>query len=300
MRTRNASAAMERRQLERLQYAQGQQLRSRDFRDLAEIEDQLRWWHNRSLHEIPGVRRGLDVKVAPTTITISPGIAYDGYGRELLHARETILSPLPDLPTEGLILVVQRSASRPAGNFSPASCPPSTTGSSLNTLEFLWLENLERNAPHGVPLGRLYREIDKSLHFDPQRSYTRPLARPRMANGSTIPGATDWELWQPLEDGLVLGLQVWIDAATAGFTRPPCYFAWLQAKDWLAAHTLRQGWLGLMTVEYIDEISVHGFTFRLTAAEPMGVDYCSLLQQAKPYVCWLGIEPVWSEKGDEQ
>jgi hypothetical protein len=43
-------------EIERLRYWQGQKLRSRDFRDQMEMAAQLRWWHNRALHQAFGVR----------------------------------------------------------------------------------------------------------------------------------------------------------------------------------------------------------------------------------------------------
>src|ERR1035438_517824 len=54
-------AMVERRELERLRYWQGQMLRSRDFRDDGAIEAQRRWWHNRALHAAFGINYGLQV-----------------------------------------------------------------------------------------------------------------------------------------------------------------------------------------------------------------------------------------------
>src|SRR5262249_23851380 len=51
----------EQRDLERLRYWQGQMLRSRDFRDQAAQQAELRWWHNRALHNAYGVVAGLGV-----------------------------------------------------------------------------------------------------------------------------------------------------------------------------------------------------------------------------------------------
>src|SRR5918912_56411 len=76
-------------EIERLRYWQGQKLGSRDFRDQALIEAQLRWWHNRALHNAFGVSRGLQVTRVPdadafTALSVARGLAYDCYGRELL------------------------------------------------------------------------------------------------------------------------------------------------------------------------------------------------------------------------
>jgi hypothetical protein len=48
-------------ELQRLRYWQGQMLRSRDLRDQVATEAQLRWWHNRALHNVFGVASGFEV-----------------------------------------------------------------------------------------------------------------------------------------------------------------------------------------------------------------------------------------------
>ena len=48
-------------EIERFQYWEGQRLRSRDFRDQIAVEAQLRWWHNRALHGVFGVRYGFHI-----------------------------------------------------------------------------------------------------------------------------------------------------------------------------------------------------------------------------------------------
>jgi hypothetical protein len=59
---------------------------------------------------------------------------------------------------------------------------------------------------------------------------SRPLARPHLASGATLPQHTVWELWLVESGGraIPIGAQTRIDTSAVGFTRIPCYFAWLQ------------------------------------------------------------------------
>ena len=56
-----------------------------------------------------------------------------------------------------------------------------------------------------------------------------------------------------------LGVQTWIDTSAAGFSRVPCYFAWLEGSLW-NAQTLQ---LVPAIFPSITDESVTGFTFRL-------------------------------------
>ena len=56
-------------ELQRLRYWQGQKLLSRDFRDQVSYESELRWWHNRALHNAYGQNSGERIKI-PTLIPV--------------------------------------------------------------------------------------------------------------------------------------------------------------------------------------------------------------------------------------
>src|SRR5678815_1790192 len=82
--------------MQRLKYWQGQKLLSRDFRDQTSYEAQLRWWHNRALHNAYGVSYGFAVTLIDTRVRIDCGVAYDCYGRELiLQAPRELVLPEP-------------------------------------------------------------------------------------------------------------------------------------------------------------------------------------------------------------
>jgi hypothetical protein len=293
---------MERRELERLQYWQEQKLRSKDFNDQAQIEAQLRWWHNRSLHAIPGVVEGLEVRLEGGSVIIGTGMAYDGFGRELIHGKETTL-PVPDpLPAEGLILLAHLRLEYQQSKGAREACLPFTSDPAVRQLEFTWLRVGETGVYGGVRLGRLYRQSDEVLQFEEERRFARPWARPRVASGSTIPGNTDWQPWTLGDNGHLIGLQVRVDTSAAGFTQIPCNFAWLQAADWTGGEDPLLILAGFQIFEHIDEVTVNGFTFRLLfpsfrllfpildiGRKGQRGGLFQFLQKVKPYVCWIGI-----------
>ena len=93
-------------EMQRLKYWQGQKLLSRDFRDQTSYEAQLRWWHNRALHNAYGVSYGFAVTLLDTRVRIDCGVAYDCYGRELVlqQPRElALLDPGDDFKSTTLV-----------------------------------------------------------------------------------------------------------------------------------------------------------------------------------------------------
>src|SRR5829696_1733644 len=85
-------------ELQRLRFQQGQQLSSRDFRDQIGIEAQLRWWHNRSLHNAYGIASGFEVEQQDDSLLVHEGLAYDCRGRELILQQPRAIALPATLP----------------------------------------------------------------------------------------------------------------------------------------------------------------------------------------------------------
>lgn len=77
----------------RVAYRAGQRLDARDLGDDAGIERALRAAHVRGVHRACGVACGFDVAVAADrrSVTVSPGLAYDAGGNELVLAEASTL-----------------------------------------------------------------------------------------------------------------------------------------------------------------------------------------------------------------
>jgi hypothetical protein len=271
--------------IERLRHVPRELLRSRDLNDQLAADAEMMWWHQRAVHDAVGIVAGLVVD-SPSggPVSVTPGLAYDPRGRELILTRSATI----DLPegevVEPLVLVLRRCCDR-----AP---------------ELAWdvLARLDRC--DGVPLARL--DPDAPDLPRPWAVRARPTARPRIAFGATLPGATAWEPWPTLlRMRRGLALQVRVATRPAGFTGHPCYFAWLQWPG-AASPQARPASLGF-AVQHLDEETVDGFTFRVVLLPPFSpeptpteVRFAALEDDAvglaayaraeRLSVAWLGLE----------
>jgi hypothetical protein len=243
-------AMVERRELERLRYWQGQMLRSRDFRDDGAIEAERRWWHNRALHAAFGINYGLqvagDASSGTLVLTVSCGLAYDCFGRELILKKDR---PAPSLPlgTAAQTLVIQTAAG----------------GAQLS-----WVATANLEIGDGVPLAQVtLTGGTAALNKIFQPPFARALARPRLATGDTVRGDTPWEPWIEEVTGpdgtpqqQTVGVQTHIDTSAAGFTAVPNYFAELQ---WPNLANPSAASFAPAFFPSIADAEPDGFTFRL-------------------------------------
>jgi hypothetical protein len=238
--------------VQRLRHVPRELLRSRDFRDQAAFSNQLRWWHNRALHDAFGVASGLGVALAAgaASALVQPGIAYDRIGRQLLVLAPRSV-PLPAQQQPVTLVVRYREGGQGAEADLVWQRPGQVDGDPCGPGE-------------GVPLAQLtYVGGKPTLTAVSPRS--RPQARPRIGNGSTPAGSTPWQLWSyPVvrEQMVVLGLQITVDTSAAGFTEIPCYFAWLQ---WPRVADSRLPYLLYLSLgfQYIEEPAIDRFVFRV-------------------------------------
>jgi hypothetical protein len=260
--------------LQRMRHVPRQMLRSRDFRDQGVVDAELRWWHQRAVHDAFGVADGLTVtpfEEVPNLFTVAPGLAYDCYGRELrLRAPRTVAGP--GLSKDELTLVA-----RFAGDGTEA--------------DLVWLLSDRVRPETGVPLTHHPKPADPAAV-----PYARPLASPRVHAGATQPGATAWEPWDP--PGLEgLGVQVRIDTSPAGFSTVPCYFASLQWPH-VPEAGVRSRIIRALGLQYVQLEAVDGFSFcvvlplgdmrlSVTGSEGSAVGFA---RNQRLYVCWIGIE----------
>lgn len=293
-------------EIQRLRYTPGQDLLSRDFRDQAAFEEQLRCWHNRAMHEAFGVRYGLQARLtgaSEPTVEIDGGLAYDAFGRELiLPARRTARIPAGAEETGPQVLVIrfpEGGGLSSSGDLAGACfCAPAPQGAGL-----AWIPERRLRPADGVPLARTGDVGSLDLGFHPP--VARPLARPRLGNGSTMAGSTAWEVRKTARFGndVVFGLQVPIYTPAAGFTRIPCYFAWVhwaERRDRAGVENLGQ----LPFLSHVAGESPNGFLarvqFHLVLSDQQITDklhiddlfQAALLAMARQqlFVCWLGIQ----------
>jgi len=210
-------------ELQRLRYWQGQQLKSKDLRDQVSYNALLQAWHNRALHNAYGVRSGLQVSLEDDEAVISSGIAYDIHGGGLVLEEERRFGLPPQIPPNGLYLLVQRKS-------------PGGPDIAISLLRFSWQDPYKFKPHDGVALARLLPgpALDKFFNLP----VARPQTEPRRFYSASLAANTPWQEWELEEDqnlegrNPILGLKVYVDTSAAGFTRTPCYFAWLSGDLW--------------------------------------------------------------------
>ncbi|MFL6260715.1 MAG: hypothetical protein ACJ76Y_13460 [Thermoanaerobaculia bacterium] len=311
--------------LERYLSWRGQLLRSRDLNDTNAGEEERLFWHNRAVHDAYGVVVGLAVDPGtgvPPEVTVHPGLAYDAYGRELAVLAQTPVPPPRDVSQTAeiwlLLLRHREGASGPDGCGCGGAGAPGS--------ELVWRRARRAGIRDGVALARgwwisgaagwLFRPDER---FHPQRA--RAFARPHLGHGETPRGGTPWRSWSeppgPTSGtdltgaalpGIAIpagarGIEASVDTSAAGFTRTPCYFAWLQGGLWQVPHRLAP----TVLPDRVTGASRDRFTFSLwdpasSTVTPAATNEAgqslplaaqgSLLNFAlqRLYVCWLGIE----------
>lgn len=257
----------------RLRHGHGETLLAADFAGQAAQDDQLRWWHNRAVHDPFGVVRGLGVRRENGTIVVEPGLAYDRHGRELILRTELRIA-LPADPQKYRLVLGYRAAAGPGG-----------------PVRLCWSPMARPLGADGVPLA-----TGDGTAFAVPRS--RPIAAPRIGHGVTQPGLSGWEFWrEPLEgqDRLV-GMQLRVDTSASGFTAVPCYFVQFTGGLW------SPGAPGFLTVplQHIAEPSRNSFLYRVLvpvfvattdltdeAAERIFVGFLQIIATT---IFWTGIQ----------
>ena len=86
--------------IERLQFFNGQRLFASDLQGLEAFNREMRWLHNKSLHQ-PGIGNGFAVtgKKGERQVQVDPGYAIDIEGREIVLT-QTQLEPIPPVSSE--------------------------------------------------------------------------------------------------------------------------------------------------------------------------------------------------------
>lgn len=246
--------------VERLQFFDGQRLFASDLQGIEAFNREMRWLHNRSLHQ-PGVGSGFAVygKKGDRTVTIGPGYAIDARGREIVLT-ETPADPLPIPPvaaeTDGRSVFYDLTVSYPddqeleESEFRQGICDSRGVVRLREAPVLCWVR-LQRDE-HGnllvqsptlkariveglaIILARI-EVLNCRLEADvstAERRNARPSLQPQVAAGSEAP---DWRLPGGVQPVLLdiaaepsvtsIALEAEIDTSFAGFVNTPHYTA---------------------------------------------------------------------------
>jgi hypothetical protein len=226
-------------ELERPAFFDGQRLEADDLAAMYHFHRELRWLHNRALHNW-GIAVGYGVSGAKGAreVTVSPGYAVDCKGHDLLLSRAVTL-PVP--------AVAGTAAGKPMAYYltasyaDDASLAPSESregecagGGAVRRVEapvVRWQD------PRSVVLENRWRRgldvvlasvqvLDCALVAAPsmaERRSARPATQPFVAAGSSVPDATLWTFFSGASG--IAGIQAAVDTSSAGFQRTPAYTA---------------------------------------------------------------------------
>lgn len=223
--------------LHRIRYRQDQRLQADDLKDDMAYEAQLRALHIRTVHRTWGVALGFEVSLdeADNTVTVTPGLAYDCHGHEILSSRSQIFSApsLPNSVTAGWFELVIRYRQLSTPSLHYESLCSSSDSPTLEQPDWRWVYAgpVDDSAAHPPPLAadvRLGKEIPLArvqvtsgqfvaLDFS-QRRNAQKLVRPHIATGQQRQGSLTI-------NGSILSWSVEIDTSSAGFSsETPLYF----------------------------------------------------------------------------
>lgn len=191
--------------LERVRYWQGQLLSAADLSEQLATDAEQRRLHDRTVHRAAGIAIGLEVSLDNAEITLGCGLAYDCAGRALVVAHERRLA-LPKLVAVAQALVLVADPSSVGGVY--VALRPFASVTSVDEVVLAVI----RPGAGGPALDADFRPV-----------IARPLARPHLASGQTIPGQTSWQPW--LVGAAEVGVEIKVDVSAAGFTQTPHYFA---------------------------------------------------------------------------
>lgn len=231
--------------LQRPAFFDGQRLTASDLEAAQRYHRELRWLHNRSLHNW-GIAFGYAVsgKRGDRTVTVQPGYAFDCNGRELI---------LFEAMTLTIPAVAGGFGGQPATYYLTASyvedadLSPETRSGACNTSGAVrrpetagiqWRRVDEINAGIHVILAlvqikncQLFADVSSSGRRD-----ALPAQQPFIASGQTQARETEWRLWPespedaegnpiPSSVHVFLGVVTTVPTTNAGFRTPPRYQA---------------------------------------------------------------------------
>jgi hypothetical protein len=310
--------------VERPRFFDGQQLFASDLQGLEALDRELRWLHNRSLHQL-GIGNGFAVtgRKGDREVAVQPGYAVDARGAEIVLL-DTHLEQVPPVAGEpdGQSVFFDLTVSYPSDDDLEEAetregvCLPRGAVRLRERPVFCWVR-LKRDAS-GTP-----RAVDPAQAADLQAGLKIVLARAEVLNcrleadlsiaqrrrarpprQPAIHCGTEtarWEVWSidGSELGLV-GLQAAVDTSAAGFRLTPCYSARVAGTRPLEVPVGDQeGEAPLFVLDlppYVQEARPDGFTCNVLVFSLFGsIDTDNteaVLEKARTDwgVTWLGIE----------
>jgi hypothetical protein len=307
--------------VERLRFFDGQQLFASDLQGIEASDRELRWLHNRSLHQ-PGVGNGYAVsgRKDDREVTVQPGYALNAQGAEIV-LREPHVEQVPPVSGEpdGQPSFFDLTVSYPTDDDLEEAetrqgvCLPRGVVRLRERPVFCWVrlrldadrrlravdevQALEIQTGMKIVLARaevLNCRLNADLSIALRRR-ARPLRQPTI-RCTTL--AVDWEFWD-LPNETIIGFKATVDTSAAGFQVTPCYSARISGeRPLLHQRPVTEGspqqFILLDGPAYIHDPGPTGFVCHvpvLSLVNQLDFDVAfTELASARWGVTWLGIE----------
>jgi hypothetical protein len=280
--------------LERIVFFQGELLTADDLTTLDGNNRQLRWLHNRTLHNW-GIGIGFDVigGRGDTSITVSPGYAIDSLGREIILST-SVKQPIPAVPSGTYYLVadwVGDSGQTAEEQRGATACNPGGAVRLSNDPLIAWKTIAQLDLGIDIVLAQVVIQncvLGQNPSMAPRR-YSTCGSMLYIKAGEVSANAITWNPWT--QGGTTIGFTAEIHTSAAKFQSTPLYIAQIVGGRSLASPSL-------VIVDYlsINSPSPTGFTLQVALPalggdiNPPGLLGPSTFNQLNWQVEWLGIE----------
>jgi hypothetical protein len=230
--------------IERLRFFDGQRLFAEDLQGIEEFHREMRWLHNRSLHQ-PGIGNGFAVtgRRDEREVQVGAGYALDALGREIVLTRDRV-EPVPPVSSEsnGDPVFFDLAVSYPGDELLEEAetregiCLPRGVVRLREEPVLCWVQLRRDFAGRLTPdKAGLRQEIQDGLRIVlarievlecrlrqdvslAERRSARPARQPYLACGSQPLTWTELQVAETL-----IGLTADVDTSSAGFLTTPCY-----------------------------------------------------------------------------
>jgi hypothetical protein len=281
-------------QLDRIVFYSGELLTADDLTTLDDNNRQLRWLHNRSLHNW-GIGFGLDVQGArgDTSVTVNPGYAIDSNGREIILS-SPVQQPIPAVSgpaTYYLVADYVDDANEPVDEQrSATACAPGGAVRLSNAPAILWKGTNQFIFGTDVLLAQVSIQncVLSQAPSAAVRRYAICGSPFFIKTGQLAAQDIAWTAWTPA--GLKFGFTAAIDTSAAQFQSTPHY----QAQ--ISGSRSNAGTIILDLVSIASE-SPTGFTLQVALPTLTGINpamdvsaWTSLVGTLGWTITWMGVE----------
>jgi hypothetical protein len=291
--------------LERVVFFTGQRLTAADLAALQQSHRELRWLHNRSLHNWGiGIGFGVTGDRGDSTVTVAPGYGIDCLGREIIltEPRTLAVPAVASAPGGGeatfyLTAVYLPDEDQGVAERRPGVCVPEGTVRLTEEPALEWRQSDELHEGRELILAQAWIQncrLSRALSLSARRN-AKPSQQPYIAAGQTKAGDTAWSVWMGNQ---MLGYKVTVDTSDARFRGTPRYVAHIAGDRFLAS---QPGPLAALALAGIVDATPARFTLQALVPSNLGgnINPPVLLHQTqglpiirtqlKWHVVWMGI-----------